>query len=170
MEAYCALWLLLAAAGPLEELRRMERADQAARGGPPPYENVDRANTARLKELIKTHGWFTISKFGREADRTAWLLVQHADHDVAFQKEILGILAGLYPKGETDPHNYAYLWDRVAANTGARQRFGTQGKCTGRGKWEPFEVEDPAGLDARRKSVGLPAMRVYTRQVRRLCR
>ncbi len=132
-------------------------------------DEIDRANTAQLKELIKTYGWFTISEFGKEADKAAWLLVQHADHDVAFQKQVLGILGELYIKGETDAHNYAYLFDRVAGHTGTRQRYGTQGRCTGPGKWEPDEVEDPAALDARRKSVGLPPMRVYMRYVRLLC-
>ena len=141
---------------PVQELRYMERIDQTVRqaltSATTPeardkaaarMDEIDRANTARLKELIKAHGWFTIPKFGKEADKAAWLLVQHADHDVAFQKEVLAILGDLYPKGETDPHNYAYLFDRVAGHTGDKQRFGTQGKCTGPGKWEPSRSKTP---------------------------
>jgi len=138
------------------EARRYFNVKLAAR-----MDRIDRANTAELKSLLKSYRWFTISEFGKDADNHAWLLVQHADHDVAFQKEVLGILTELYPKGETSPSNYAYLWDRVAGHTGNKQRYGTQGRCTGPGTWEPFDVEDPIGLDARRASVGLPSMQVY---------
>ncbi len=127
----------------------------------PRWDRIDRANTAELKDLLKIHGWFTISEFGKEADGNAWLLVQHADHDVAFQKQVLDILTELYPKGETSRSHYAYLWDRVAGHTGKKQRYGSQGTCTGPGTWELHDVEDPSGLDSRRASVGLPSMQVY---------
>lgn len=122
---------------------------------------IDAADTAELKELLKIHRWITISEFGKEADGNAWLLVQHADDDVAFQREVLAVLTTLYPKGETSASNYAYLWDRVAVNTGNKQRYGTQGKCVGPGAWEPHAVEDPPNLEARRKEVGLQTMDEY---------
>ena len=122
---------------------------------------IDRANTAELKELLKIHHWFTVSEFGEKVDNLAWLLVQHADHDVAFQQQVLGILTELHAKGETRPSSYAYLWDRVAGHTGKKQRYGTQGRCIGPGVWEPFEIEDPANLEKRRAGVGLPSMQVY---------
>lgn len=129
---------------------------------------VDRANTAELRELLKIYRWFTVSEFGKEGDGLAWLLVQHADHDVAFQQEVLAVLTELHEKGETRPSSYAYLWDRVAANTGRKQRYGTQGRCTGPGVWEPFEVEDPANLEKLRASVGLQPMHAYREGFRKL--
>jgi hypothetical protein len=85
----------------------------------------------------------------------AWLLVQHADRDVAFQTEMLRILEPLVPARETAQSNYAYLHDRVAVNSGRPQRYGTQGRCTAAGVWEPREVEQPEQLDERRAAVGL---------------
>jgi hypothetical protein len=122
---------------------------------------IDRANTAELKELLKIYRWFPVSEFGAKTEMHAWLIVQHADRDVAFQQEVLAILTTLYPKGETDPSSYANLFDRVARNTDKLQRYGTQGRCAGPGKWEPYEVEDPAALDQRRVSVGLSTMAEY---------
>ncbi len=122
---------------------------------------LDRANTAELKELLKIYRWFPISEFGEKVEGYAWLLVQHSDLDIAFQQEVLAILTSLYPQGETSPSNYANLWDRVARNTGKLQRYGTQGQCTGPGKWVPYEAEDPAGLDRRRASLGLSTMAEY---------
>jgi len=47
------------------------------------------ANAAWLKSDLRDHGWYRISIYGADADRAAWLIVQHARHDLAFQKEVL---------------------------------------------------------------------------------
>jgi hypothetical protein len=162
-------------------LRALVASDQNARRNRLPWSEIDRANVAALKEILGKHGWPTISVFGRDADRDAWLLVQHADHDPAFQKEVLAILARLKDTGETSPANYAYLYDRAAghpartpdgirvqgpdASPGGLQRYGTQGQCAG-GRWEPFPIEDPARVDERRKSVGLGPLEEYRRLFR----
>jgi 8-oxo-dGTP pyrophosphatase MutT (NUDIX family)/RNA:NAD 2'-phosphotransferase (TPT1/KptA family)/GNAT superfamily N-acetyltransferase len=49
----------------------------------------------------------------------AWLLVQHMDKDVAFQKEFLKHL-------KPGTQDFKYLTDRVAVNSGQPQQFGTQ--------------------------------------------
>lgn len=130
---------------------------------------VDRRNTAELRGLVERYGWFNVSTFGEDADRNAWLLVQHADQDVAFQKEVLEVLQGLVPLGETKPSNFAYLWDRVAVAEGRPQRYGTQGRCVGSGEWEPHAIEDPARVDELRRSVGLGSLAEYVKLVSELC-
>lgn len=122
---------------------------------------VDADNTRWLKEQVSRHGWFTVSKYGADADFAAWLLVQHADRDVPFQTEMLELLEPLVPANETGQRNYAYLYDRVAVNSGRPQRYGTQGRCTAAGVWEPREVERPEALDERRAAVGLPPEAEY---------
>ncbi len=135
---------------------------------------VDDGNTTELRKLLKLHRWFTISKFGKAADNDAWLLVQHADKDPAFQESVLRVLDGLWKKGETDPGHYAYLFDRVAASyqePSKRRllRYGTQGACVGPGKWEPLPMEDPAHVDERRASVGLGPEADYIKSFVNLC-
>lgn len=135
---------------------------------------VDRRNTADLKQLLQVHSWFTISEFGASADSNAWLLVQHADDDPAFQKQILKVLEPLALQGETKPSNFAYLFDRVALSYSnpARQtpqRYGTQGRCTGPGTWQEFPVEDPAALDQRRATVGLMPIAEYRKFFKDIC-
>jgi hypothetical protein len=136
--------------------------------------SVDQENTSDMKELLKIYTWFKISEFGTEIDKNAWLLVQHADHDPSFQKEILIILTELYKKAETNPSNYAYLWDRVAAswsdqNKRTLQRYGTQGRCVGHGVWQPLPVEDPDHLDERRQAVGLGSEAEYIKFFKNIC-
>lgn len=47
--------------------------------------HVDEFHTVKMKQILLQHGWINISKFGHEADRQAWLLVQHADQDLFFR-------------------------------------------------------------------------------------
>lgn len=150
------------------ELLQMEEQDQAVRTADPidleQFRAVDRANTQRLKEIIAQHGWPSISKAGKPGARAAWLLAQHADEDRDFQRSVLAMLVKL-PAGEVEPRNIAYLHDRVTTP----QRYGTQGSCDDSGKWVAFEVEDPAGLDQRRASVGLGPQAEYVTKVNQYC-
>lgn len=112
---------------------------------------IDQSNIRDLKEILKTYGWVNISTFGAEADHHAFVIVQHADHDRAFQRDVLSRLGELSARQETNPRNYAYLYDRVAEGP---QRYGTQGRHNAQGQWEPLPVEAPEHLDARRKAMG----------------
>lgn len=134
------------------------------------WEEIDRPNTADLKQLLALYEWFTISEFGPQADVDAWLLVQHADHDRAFQKHVLGILERLYRQGETRPSHYAYLYDRVAVGEKRPQKFGTQGKCLGAGQWEPDPIEDENQVDVRRAEFGLEPLADYKKRFQDICR
>jgi|GEM_PF-1790331 len=136
---------------------------------------MDWQNTQDLKALIRQHGWFKVSEWGAEADQQAWLLVQHADNEPDFQKEVLGRLSKLYSSRETNPKNYAYLFDRVASSfkdpsKRKPQRYGSQGSCVGPGKWEPLPIEDVANVDVRRAEVGLPPLQEYIDGFQKICR
>lgn len=131
-------------------------------------ERVDARNLIDLKELFALHGWFRISRFGARADGNGWLLAQHADRDPTFQREVLAILAELWPVGETRPQNYAYLSDRVDVAAGRPQTYGTQGSCDD-GTWEPFAIADRDGVDARRAELGLGPLDEYVELASSLC-
>lgn len=121
----------------------------------PRWRSVDERNTAELKSLLTIYPWITVSKFGNASDENAWLLVQHADHDLPFQKSVLAILKKLYPIDETRPKNYAMLYDRVSVNSKQPfQRYGSQGTCKGN-SWEPYPIEEFSGLDQRRAEMGM---------------
>lgn len=122
---------------------------------------VDQANTAWLKEQVKAHGWYAIDTHGKEADQAAFLLVQHADRDPAFQIEILPQLEKLALEGKSRPANYALLFDRVAVAQKRPQRYGSQGRCNPEGVWTAFDTEDPATLDQRRATMGLQPQADY---------
>lgn len=136
---------------------------------------LDIQNTSDTKKLLKKYNWFTISRFGSKADNQGWIIVQHADLDVNFQKDVLSRLKRLYPLQETRPANYAYLYDRIASSfmdpsKRTLQLYGTQGECVGPGQWEPFPIEDESNVDQRRKSFGLSTMQEYKSLFKDICR
>jgi hypothetical protein len=130
---------------------------------------IDGGNTARVGELVAKHGWFRISVFGEDADRNGWLIVQHADDDIAFQKRILALLEPLVANGETSPSHYAYLYDRIASHEHRPQRYGTQGRCVGPETWKPDPIEDPSHVDERRNAAGLRPLADYEKSFVKLC-
>lgn len=119
---------------------------------------VEKRATCALKKIIAQYGWPTISQFGAEADLNAWLIAQHAESDIAFQKEVLAIIGELIKNGESDPANYAYLFDRIAIEENRNQRYGTQYCCDESGCTLYSCEGELEAVNALRKEVGLPSL------------
>ena len=115
---------------------------------------VDAANTARMKRIVAERGWPGRSLVGDDGAQAAWLLVQHADHDPAFQRACLELLGQAVQAGEAAARQQAYLTDRVLLAEGNQQRYGTQFTGVG-GSWQPRPLTDPDHVDDRRHQVGL---------------
>jgi hypothetical protein len=115
--------------------------------------SLDKSNAEQLKKIVKLHGWPTIPMVGEEASNAAWLIAQHADHDLVFQEQCLAILIAL-PKGDIKLANIAYLEDRVLTNKGKPQIYGTQFQGTGI-NLKPQPIKNIAQLDKRRAAMGL---------------
>jgi hypothetical protein len=121
-----------------------------------------RRNSDWLKGVLTRIGWFDISRYGAEASQAAWLIVQHSDHDPAWQEQVLAALGPRVARGDMQRSYYAYLVDRVAVNAGRPQTYGTQGRCQGRGNLELRPVIDRDNLDRRRAEMGLDSIADYT--------
>jgi hypothetical protein len=74
-------------------------------------DRIQRSNASRLKDIVKSKGCITISKYGIIASHCAWLIVQHSDHDIDFQKRYLELMK----QNTDDVHedNVKYLGMRV---------------------------------------------------------
>jgi hypothetical protein len=123
-------------------------------------QGIDRKNTAWLKQVIERQGWPTFSQVGKDGGLAAWLLVQHADLDPAFQKRCLPLLEAAVEKKEASAQHLAYLTDRVRLANKEKQVYGTQVRIVD-GKAEPQPIEDEANVDKRRKEKGLPPLAEY---------
>jgi hypothetical protein len=70
------------------------------------------------------------SMVGEAVSRAAWLLVQYADRDPAFQRRCLGLLAAAAAAGEVRPRDVAYLTDLDRLTEGRLQEIGNLGHRT----------------------------------------
>lgn len=171
-----AIGALPPAASDAERLIRLARLDQAARAALygldlsslqpgeralalaaawSRVEAVDARNQRVLRTMLpRDGGWFTRSAVGDEGAQAAFLVVIHAVRDRGLMREALRRMEPLLGSGEIEDGWYAGLWDRLAVLERRPQRYGTQPVCR-QGRWLAGEVEDPAGLEARRAALGL---------------
>lgn len=146
-----------------ELLARADR-DQTARKSLPPAQRdqqweqviapVDRANTARMRQIVAEYGWPGYALAGVDGAHAAWLLVQHAPAE--FQEECLPLLEDAVTRGDAAPRDLAYLTDRVLMHRGEPQIYGTQYQVMD-GRLSLWIVRDPDRLDQRRAALGLPS-------------
>ncbi len=128
---------------------------------------IDVKNTAWLKQKIKKYGWLGIREVGETGDNTAWLLVQHADRDTAFQIKILDLLREQVKINNTNKMNCAYLTDRVLVNTQQKQIYSTQVKEVKKDslgvaidvEFQPLLYPDK--VDSLRAEMNLPSQAIY---------
>ena len=150
------------------ELLSMQKKDQEWRSSIPDpsdptykahlikLQDIDEANTARMKEIVEEYGWPTFSLVGQVGGHAAWLLIQHADLDPVFQEKCLKLLEAAYKEGEASGNNFAYLYDRVMVNKGEKQKFGTQFYLNSINKgYEFYPIAEEVTLNQRRKEFDL---------------
>jgi hypothetical protein len=128
-------------------------------------EGIDKKHAARLKEIIAEIGWPTISKVGKKAAFSAFLVVQHAGFDVAFQEECVELMKQA-PEGEVVPQNIAMLSDRINVFRNRPQTYGTQFHEVD-GVFVPFPLQDEARVDEFRARVGLGSLEEYAAFIRK---
>jgi len=129
---------------------------------------VDCANMDWLEAEVKKDGWFDIPRYGKQADADAWQIIEHSVRNFHSQRDLLALLEALAP-GATNATKLAELHDEVAVNSNRPQRYGTAGSCYYRGGWFLDPLEDPAGVDARRASVGLGPLADFERESKAKC-
>lgn len=121
---------------------------------------VERA--ARCREIFDAVGFPGFDMVGEKASHAFWLLVQHADHDPAFQEAVATAMAEAVRQGNADGEQLAYLTDRVRVNTGRPQLYGTQvDHDFETARVFPKRLEVPAKVDDRRRAVGMEPLWEY---------
>lgn len=114
---------------------------------------VDRENRQRLKEIVDEIGWPTISKVGKKGAEAAWLLAQHADQGLEFQKKCLELMKE--NKNDVSKRDVAYLEDRVLVNEGKPQKYGTQFYLDENKKLKPRPIQNKDKLNEKREEMGM---------------
>ncbi len=150
-----------------EQLLEMARIDQDARDGDWSQAMIERmlavdaANLPKIKQIVADHhGLPGVAKVGVDGTAAAWVLVQHADTDAAFQQQVLERLVPMVESGEVSAREFSLLVDRVLVNTGRPQRYGSQLAGVS-SRWQPKPMEAPEQVDQRRAELGLMPLADY---------
>ena len=152
----------------VQDIEAMAGPDQLYRGRPGadalmPAEwekqnALDAANMKRLAEIIDAYGWPGL-RFAGAASQTAFVVLQHADHDS--QRKYLPLLREAAKRSDALGSNLALLEDRVRIADGKPQLYGSQ--LSGNPlRFEPIEDEDH--VDERRSSIGLEPLADYAKR------
>ncbi|HYU78677.1 MAG TPA: DUF6624 domain-containing protein [Vicinamibacterales bacterium] len=121
----------------------------------PRMEGVHRRNAARLAAIVEQRGWPGVSLVGAAAAEAAWLIAQHAIGEPEFQRRCLRALQDAASRGEVPLWQPAMLEDRIRMFEGRPQIYGTQLEPDEEGRPRPYQIDDPDGVEQRRKAVGL---------------
>jgi hypothetical protein len=151
---------LLIAAARLDADTRARLAASGALfdGYHPEMEAVHDANAALLARAFDAIGWPGRSALGDDGAAAAFLILQHAIGHPALQRRGLALMLEAIARGDANALDAAYLSDRIAVFEGHEQTFGTQFDWDAAGQLSPAPIRDPASLNQRRASVGLPPM------------
>jgi hypothetical protein len=114
---------------------------------------MHRKNGELIRKIVQEHGWPGRSLVGDDGAHAAWLVVQHMDTELDFQRNCLALMQEAFLRGEVGSQEFAYLTDRVRSHEGREQMYGTQGLGV-------RSAEDEARVNANRAAIGLPPWRV----------
>jgi hypothetical protein len=128
-------------------------------------EKLDIENQRIVKDFILKNGWPRTSTYG-EIAYICWLVVQHADYDLDFQKRCLQMMQKNLRYGEIRLGDYAYLYDRVMLNDCKEQLYGSQFWILRdeKGKLKSIEfkpIKDSELVDRRRRYMNIPSLERY---------
>ena len=126
----------------IDRMARDQDAREAARGlsDDISWDRVRAAdvhNTAWLKQVLDERGWPRRADVGEEAAKAAWLLAQHADHDIGFQRRCLAMLSDAVSRGDADAGDLAYLTDGSAGPMGYLSFTAPSSRADHVGGWYP---------------------------------
>lgn len=129
---------------------------------------VLKINTGKMKEVVARYGWPTVSLVGKEGSRNAWLLVQHADHDLHFQEKCLALMSAAIKANPRDitPMHIAFLTDRIRVNEKKPQKFGTQFYTNKRGEFTYWPIRDIKNVNKRRAIYGIEPLAEYIKDAK----
>jgi VWFA-related protein len=148
-----------------ELLVQVVEKDQAKEKDQQKLHKLYDANTIRLCEILKTHGWPTTALVDREGVNAAFRILGVGTYEM--QRDLLTVIATVIKTDPSQKAEFAGIYDRLRVNAGMKQLFGTQAVSMG-GFLVLYPVEDQAKLDARRAEFNLTPMGDYIKNLERI--
>jgi hypothetical protein len=125
--------------------------------------STDHTNQLLLQNIIKKR-WIGLKSVGEDGDQAVWLIVQHADTNIEFQKKSLKLIEKAIINDNTRIKNYPYLVDRLLINNQEKQIFGTQFRevhTNGKATLNILPLRDQNMVDKYRNCFGLETVDEY---------
>lgn len=150
----------------LKELMKMRSVDQLYRqgNGDPAVllTTIDSLNRIKLDSLINIYGWLGYKEVGKSGENASFLIAQHADRDLEFQKKCILLMNKELLNGNIYPANFALLYDRIKVNSNEAQLFGSQVEMNATSNsFEPKKTMSYQLLNAYRLYLGLGTIESY---------
>ena len=151
-----------------DQAKRQElvERDELYLGYHPEMQAIHDANAEALGKILDAHGWPTVEQAGEDGAEAAWIVASHAIAQPAFQRRCRALLAAAAEAGDVPARHHATLVDRIRFNERRPQVYGTLLDWDEEGRMSPWPIEDPEGVEERRREVGLAPLTEKVRQVR----
>jgi len=122
------------------------------------------ANGDRLRTWLQDFGWIDVERFGPEASRGAFYLVQHS-WDLPLMLAVLPQLERDVKSGALKPARlYALLYDRIQVFQTLKQRYGTQISYDAAGNPIVDDLEDASRVQALRAELNMEPLEKYLKR------
>lgn len=118
-------------------------------------------NLIVVKKYFKEYGYPGIKENGKETSSNFWIIVQHGDNDINFQKKVLKAMKKELKSNNVLRQNYAYLYDRVKKNENKPQLYGTQMVWNSKGVHSPYKLKSPEKINQLRAEMELEPIEDY---------
>lgn len=129
---------------------------------------VDKPNTARLEEIVKTLGVPDAKMVGEDGVRAYYLVLQHSP-SIELKKKSRKSMKKAFEAKVVSAMDYANFTDRLLVNLGKPQVYGSNFDVKD-GKLVMSRTKDVRNLDARRRKLGLPPIAEYARVLEEMYR
>ncbi|NME71585.1 DUF6624 domain-containing protein [Flammeovirga aprica] len=120
----------------------------------------DSLNTLVVCNILDQYGWLETSKIGSTANRTLFLVLQHADKDT--RGKYLETIRQATLEGKASKSSLALYEDRLNLENGKPQVYGSQVSMDNEnGENYVFPIQNPETVNESRIAVGLDSIETY---------
>jgi hypothetical protein len=131
----------------------------------PRIDELNRANSSRLRQIIAVFGWPGHTLVGEHGARAAWRIALHSFAEPAFMRQCRDLIDRASQNGEAPRWQFAMIDDRIRVYEGRPQRYGTQLRHGPKGI-EPHPIENEGRINSMRMQAGLPMLAQTLAQAR----
>jgi hypothetical protein len=123
----------------------------------------DGVRMQRLKEIFQTIDLVKMAQLDEGMARSAFMIIRHAENDLAFQKSQMPAVLELVKKSVFGNQEYSTFVDKIAVGEGKPQVYGTQGKCENN-VWQVVGPHNRTAIVAARTEIGLEPLDDYMKR------